>query len=510
MPVKIAFLHTTSGYLLTRGPMLHKTENDFHKMEYLLVNTMKNAPQNYLSAVLGPAHDAAVAARDPVAYMAALDEHRIRKLTPQLAYCFSNEYYARKMREAGVSDPREITTLDQFRALPAFMTKSWHRESQAESLEKFGHSFGMHLCAPLEDVVHVAGTSGTTGLPTFYLFTRKDLDLTFLTLGRLMTMAGIRRGDTILQLFGLSIWVAGTTMLQAAEALGARPIPLGAEAGVTKALQYIQLCRPRVLFCTPSMLSQLIERAPEQLGKPLNLCGIEIVMCGGEPGLAIPAVRKRMQDGSGAKVYDMSGGAWTNAAGDCGGPDHVGQHCFGEDYCFRYDLVDPETRAPLPLVDGQVGEAIHTGMEYEAAPALRYASADILKLHVGECPHCGRFGSRFSFVGRADDMMNISGVKVYPSAIKEVVESFSPDISGQMRIVLDRAPPRVIPPVNITVEAAAHVGEANWADFAKKLEDRIHLQLKIRSKVKMVAAGSLETSNLKTKLVQVLDSAQKT
>jgi phenylacetate-CoA ligase len=78
-----------------------------------------------------------------------------------------------------------------------------------------------------------------------------------------------------------------------------------------------------------------------------------------------------------------------------------------------------------------------------------------------------------------------------------------------MRIVLDRPPPRVIPPVNITVEAAAHVGEANWVDFAEKLEGRIHLELKIRTKVKMVAAGSLETSNLKTKLVQVLDTAEK-
>ncbi|WP_038218240.1 phenylacetate--CoA ligase family protein [Xenophilus azovorans] len=452
----------------------------------------------------GPGYADAIARKDPIAYMAALDELRMRKLGPQMAYCFKNEYYNAKMREAGITDPRDIRTIDEFRALPAFLTKALHRESQAQSLEKYGHPFGMHLCAPVEDVIHVAGTSGTTGLPTFYLFTRKDLELTYLTIGRVFEMIGLRRGDSILQLFGLSIWVAGTTMVQAAEAYGARPIPLGAEAGVTKALQYIEACRPRVLFATPSMVSHLIARAPEQLGRPLNTMGIEVILVGGEPGMAIPAYRRRLQEGTGAKVFDSSSGAWTNATVECGGPDHQGLHYMAEDYCFRYDLVDPETRKPLPLVDGQVGEAIHTGLEYEAAPALRYATGDILKLNVGECPHCGRFGSRFHFVGRADDLMNIAGVKVYPTAIKEVVETFSPDISGQMQIVLDRPLPSVTPPVRMTIEAASALPESSWDDLARKIEAKVHLLLKVRLKAQIVAAGSLATSNLKTKLVHVL------
>ncbi|MBH1962908.1 MAG: hypothetical protein I8H77_01165 [Comamonadaceae bacterium] len=455
---------------------------------------------------LGPAVTDAVARRDAVAYMAALDDHRMRKLGPQLAWCFANEFYGAKMREAGIEDPRDIRTIDQFRSLPSFMNKAWHRESQALSLEKYGHPFGLHLCANLEDVLHVAGTSGTTGLPTFYLFTKKDLDLTFLTLTRMFRACGLRKGDTVLHLYGLSMWVAGTTMIQAAESMGVRPIPLGAEAGVTKALQYIEMCRPAALFCTPSMLSHLVERAPQQLGKPLSAFGIQRIISGGEPGLAIPEMRQRLQKGSGAKLFDTSGGAWTNAACDCGGPDHMGQHVWGEDYCFRYDLVDPQTRKPLPLVDGQIGEAIHTGLEYQAAPALRYASGDVLKLMVGECPNCGHFGARFSFVGRADDLMNISGVKVYPTAVKEVVESLSPDISGQMQIVLDQPPPRVVPPLKLTVEAASHVAESAWESLATSIEAKIHLALKIRTQVTVVAAGTLATSNLKTKLVHVVSS----
>src|SRR5690606_331142 len=260
--------------------------------------------------------------------------------------------------------------------------------------------------------------------------------------GVMFALSCMRPADSVLQLFGLSIWVAGTTIPQALEAYGARPIPLGAEAGVSKALQYIKMCRPRAICGTPSMIGYLIDRAPKELGCDFRSLGVEIIIAAGEPGMAIPNYRKRIQEGSGARVYDMTGGAWLNSAMECGGPDHQGMHYLAEDYCFRYDLVDPETRKPIPLVDGAVGEAIHTALEYEAAPALRYATGDVLQLKVGECPHCGMFGSRFYFQGRADDLMNVSGVKVYPSAVKEVVESFTPDVTGKMQIILDAPPPR--------------------------------------------------------------------
>jgi phenylacetate-CoA ligase len=441
--------------------------------------------------------------RDPIAYMDALNALRIRKLGPQLEYCFRNEYYGAKMREAGIDDPRAIDNIDTFRSLPALLTKAWHRESQEQSRERYGHPFGMHLCAPIEKVIHVAGTSGTTGLPTFYLFTKKDLDLTYTTIGRLLKMAGVHPGDSILQLFGLSIWVAGTTMLQASEAYGARPIPLGAEAGVTKALQYIDLVKPRVVFATPSMMSHLIDRAPGQLKRPLNACGIEIAILAGEPGLAIPAYRKRIQDGVGARVIDMTCGAWTNAAADCGGRDHNGLHYLAEDTCFRYDLVDPNTRKPLPLVDGMVGEAVHTALDYEAAPALRYATGDMLRLAVGECPNCGMFGARFNFVGRADDLMNVQGVKVFPTAVKEVVESFSPEVAGPMQVVLEEMPPRVAPPVRLRVEAGRGVEDSTWPALAERIESRVHASLKIRTQVHIVATGSLTVSNMKTKLLVI-------
>ena len=343
------------------------------------------------------------------------------------------------------------------------MTKALHRESQLQSQEKYGHAFGLHLCLPKERVVHVAGTSGTTGLPTFYLFSRKDLDTTYRMVARMFDLAGVRPGDTALHLFGLSMWLGGTTLMQCLESYGAHPIPLGAEAGVGRALQYLAACRPRILCGTPSFLSYLIDRAPLELGKPASEFGVEIVFSGGEPGPAIPPVRRKLQEGFGARLYDTMLGGWHNAAIECGGVDHQGLHSLADDYCFRYDLIDPVTRLPMPIRDGATGEAIHTGLDYEAAPGLRYATGDLVNVKVGECPGCGRFGLRYSIEGRADDLLNIGGVKIFPSAIKEVVESFRPECNGQLEIVLDAPPPRVVGPLNVTVEAGEAIANGGMA-----------------------------------------------
>ena len=152
-----------------------------------------------------------------------------------------------------------------------------------------------------------------------------------------------------------------------------------------------------------------------------------------------------------------------------------------------------------------VGEAIHTGLEYEAAPAFRNATGDILKLAVGECPGCGRFGVRMSIVGRADDMLNVKGVKVYPSALQDVVQLFQPRASGQLRIRLDGPPPRVEPPLRLVVEAGAQLAEADWPALGDDIARRCREVLAIRPKVTVVTFGALPRSNQKTKLIEIAD-----
>lgn len=449
-------------------------------------------------------HYTGIATEEPDAFMAALNDLRFAKLRRQIAYCHANsEYYRAKLAEAGVNDPADVRSLDDFRSLPALITKAEHRAIQEESLERFGHPYGMHLCAPVERVVHIAGTSGTTGHPTFYTWTKKDLEINHKVFGRMWALIGIRPGDSVFQANGLSLWLAGITVIMALEDYGARPIPVGAEAGVARILRYIKLTRPVALMCTPSLAGHLIERAPEEIGCDVGTLGIKKIIIGGEPGGGIPAVRERLMNAYGATVHDIAGGAWHNGLISGLSRDYHGMHMMGEDYCFRYDLRDPETKKPLPLVDGAVGEAIHTGLEYEAGPALRYATGDIVRIHVGRCPGDGIFGTRMQIIGRVDDLLIVKGVKVYPASIKEVLEDFQPDVSGEMRIELDRAPPRVEPPLRLTVEAAADLREADRPALATRIAERMHQLLAVRPQISIVAFGALPRSSLKTKLIHV-------
>jgi len=449
-------------------------------------------------------HDFAIDTRDPDEYIAALGRLRFAKLQRQIAYVWGNEdYYRQRFLEAGITSPGDIRSLDDFRRLPSFLDKTRHRQSQEESLERYGHPFGLHLTAPIESVIHVAATSGTTGQPTFYAFTKKDQDITNIVLGRLFAAAGIQPGDTTFHAFGLSLWLAGITFAQALEAYGARPITVGAEGGIPKILRYIEYTRPKALFATPSLLSQLIERAPGEIGKPVGALGIKILVCAGEPGVGIKAYRDRVTEAFGAKIYDVTGGAWHNGTISCGGADYHGMHHLGEDYVFRYDLVDPETKQPIEIRDGAVGEAIHTALEYEAAPAFRNATGDILRIHVGECPHCGHFGTRMEIIGRADDMLNVKGAKVYPSAVQEIVASFQPEVSGQIRIRLDGPPPRVEPPLRVVVEAGETTPPYRWDEVARRIEQRSREILAIRPEVTIVPFGSLPRTGGKTKLIEI-------
>jgi phenylacetate-CoA ligase len=446
-----------------------------------------------------------ISTRDPSEYMALLNQRRFMKLKKQIRRCFDNaDYYRQRFLDAGIDSPDAIAGFDDFRRLPAFLDKPRHRESQEQSLQRYGHPYGLHLIVPLNEVIHVAATSGTTGHPTFYAFTRKDLDITTAILARSFRAAGIEPGDTVMHAFGLSLWLAGLTFVQALEAYGARPIAVGAEAGVPRILQYIALTRPKVLFATPSLASHLIERAPDEIGRPVGDLGIRIVFCSGEPGAGIAAFRERIREAYGAAVFDSTGGAWHNATISCNAQGYHGMHYMAEDYCFRYDLVDPETRKPLELQDGAVGEAIHTALEYEAAPAFRNATGDIVKLHLGECPGCGAFGARMEIIGRVDDLLNVKGVKVYPASIQDVVSLFQPDVSGQLRIRLDAPPPRVQPPLRLVVEAGPHTSTGDFEHLARAIERRAHELLTVRPEVTIVAFGTFPRSSQKTKLIEIV------
>lgn len=434
----------------------------------------------------------------PIEEIRKIQEEKVKK---QIIYIYKNSpFYKEKFDSFGIK-PKDIKSFDDFRNLPIFLNKEEHRKCQEESIEKYGHPIGTILCAPIEKVVGVAATSGTTGNPTFYGFTKHDIKVTNEILARGFWRAGIRPGETVIHAFGMSLWVAGIPIIRALENMGARPVPVGAEAGSERLLQAINLTRPTTLLCTPSYAEFLIEKAPKVLGKEVKEFNIKRIICAGEPGAGLPNVRKKLREAYGAKIFDSAGVPYGMFNISCDCEEYHGMHAVCEDFHIMHDLVDPETKKPVEIKDGMIGERVTTAIDWEAAPPFRYAIGDIIQVFFEEC-ECGVEGTRIKYVGRVDDMLIVKGINVFPAAIKNVISSYIPRVTGEFRIILDSPPPRIIPPLKMKVEYGVGISENELVNLKKDLEERISSLLRFRPSIEFVSSGILERSSLKGKVFE--------
>ena len=425
----------------------------------------------------------------------ALVEQQLAALRTQLAYLTERSPYYRD-RLAGI-DPESIRTLADLAVIPTF-DKTQHRVSQETSMRDSGHPYGAHLAADLADVRYVNATSGTSGLPTFYTFTTRDAELNDEVLGRAFAAMGLRRGDTVLHAYALSMFVGGVPWLRALDRAGIRSLPVGAEGGTARLLTIAQLTRPTALFCTPSFAEHLIERAPEVIGADVASLGIRIIQCGGEPGAGDPAVRARIAEACGAQVFDGMGGAWGHFMLSC--EHQTGMHAMAPEH-HLIELLDGETGAPLPLEDGVVGQMTHTSLDWQAGPILRYNMGDDVQVVTDPCP-CGRPGPRYRILGRADDMLIVNGINVHPAAVRDVVAQFTPRVTGAIRILAPGDGPRVAPPLHVRIESHDEPDRAADSGLAETIEGRIRDLLRFRATVEFVPAGSLGRSSHKTKILE--------
>ena len=418
-----------------------------------------------------------------------------------VAYCWArSDFYRSRMQAAG-AEPGDLQSVADLEKLPILLAKDDERELQERSRDELGHPFGEHLCASVDDVISVASTSGTTGNPTFYAFTPEDVATTDELWGRAMRFAGVKPGDTVLHGFGLSMFLAGVPVVRALERMGARPVPVGAEAGSEKLLRIAELVRPRALACTPSYATYLVEQAPKLLGKPANELGIELILCAGEPGAGLPEVRAALTDAFGAKVYDMLGGAHGVMCCSCDAEPYAGMHVLGEDCAVITQLVDQETKQPVPLVDRAIGERVKTSLRWQAQPQLRASVGDIYQVETAACS-CGAPGPRVRVLGRTDDLLIVKGVKVYPAAVKNLIAELIPLASGTFRIVLGEPGPRVVPPLRLTVERGEGVDESGGEQLAKQIESLMHQRLSVRPEIEIVPCNTFERVAHKERLIE--------
>ena len=422
------------------------------------------------------------------------------RLGRQLRYCYDkSEYYRRKFDVCGAK-PEDIRTLEEFRQLPIMMTKQDERETQQESLERQGHPFGMHLCIPLKEVELTSTTSGTSGTPTFtYTFSRRDINGPVADLWAFMFCeAGIQPGDRVLFAYALGVY-ATSMLLWGIRKMGALPIDVDVRGGADAILQFAQLTKPVSFATTPSLAEFMITRAPKSINQEVDELGFQTLLLCGEPGAGIPEVKKKLETAYGARIYDYWSPGGLGYGMSCDAEEYQGLHCYAPDYnLLQDDLVDPATKQPIDVVDGAVGEAVHTSLDRDACPVIRYAYGDIVQVITGECPHCGFKGKRFKFVGRSDDMLIVKGSNIYPAAIQEIVTSFSPKVTGAMKIVLDEPPPRVVPPLKIKVEHAGGMDETQLAQLEKDIKSVCSHKVKINPQIIWVPENTFERSLRKT------------
>ncbi len=434
----------------------------------------------------------------------ALCALQLQRLKRQVAYNHAHsEFYRAKFAAAGLV-PDDIRSLQDFARLP-LMTKDEHRRAQAESLERYGDPLRLINCAPIDKVVRINSTSGTTGMPTFYAVTAHDVAVINEMHARKYWRAGIRPGHIMLQALSLSMFTGGLPLSQGIQNLGACVVPVGIEGGTRRVIEHIEMLHPQAIIATPSFGLYLIEEAPKLAGKPAHELGLRWFFCAGEPGGGMPEVRRALADGFGAKIFDHTGGghAFHGISRDEPPEQYSGMYFVSEDHCIL-EIVDPRTKTPIPLADGASGEMVFTFIEWEGGPFLRYALGDIIQVWTSQCPS-GWPGLRFKIMGRADDMLIVKGVNVYPQAIQNLIVSFHPRVTGHFRVRLPRPGPLVQPPLRLAIERAAGLAGEALKVLEGEIVARCRQELRFGPSIEWLPPESLARESKKIRLIEVVN-----
>jgi len=440
---------------------------------------------------------------EPMLNTAQMKGIQWEKLQTALRFFYDRvPFERRRMDRAGVK-PDDIKSFDDFsRSVPIIGQADYREAMDAGGLDLpmvYRDLFGEER---FNDLFVLTSTSGTTGIPTPYPLFKKGLDRVADIFGRIGWRVGMRPGDRMALCFGLSMHAAGTPQMFWFRTLpGLTIIPMGAEAGTERLLTFFKVFKPTIFTGTPSLALHLIERAPEVLGEPVGALSFKTLFCGAEPGAGIPEVRSRLETEYGARLFDVGAGYGCS----CDHPVYQGMHWVADDFCL-YELVDPETHEPVPMENGATGLAVFTPLEPEHGHffwSLRYTLNDIHQVFTDPCP-CGKSGFRYKVVGRADDMLKVKGVPVYPAGLQGVIHSFIPRVTGAFRILLDEPPPRVVPPLKLKIEHGEGLTEAGLPALEAEILAQMKSLLKVSPSIEWLKPDTLERATRKTQLIEKL------
>lgn len=391
-------------------------------------------------------------------------------------------YYRKKFDEVGLK-PEDIKTLDDIKNIP-FTSKADLREV---------YPFGM-FASSLSEIVEIHMSSGTTGKPVVAGYTRYDIDIWAEVMARCLTMAGTTKDDIVQNCYGYGLFTGGFGVHYGAQKIGAIVVP--ASTGNTR--RQIEIMRDfgtTILTCTPSYALYMAEVAQEMGIEPTTL-KLKSGCFGAE--MWTEQMRKEIEKRfnlNALNIYGLTEIIGPGVAHEC--IEKNGLHVF-EDH-FYVEVIDPDTGDSLP--DGKRGELVFTTLTREGMPMLRFRTKDITSIMREKC-NCGRTFARIERIrGRADDMIKVRGVMIFPYQIEKAILEVQ-GVEPHYQIIITR--PQHLDEIEVMVEMSKETFSdevKHIENLKKKLEKRIEETVGVRVKVTLVEPKSLPRSEGKAKRV---------
>jgi phenylacetate-CoA ligase len=389
-------------------------------------------------------------------------------------------FYQKRLVEGGIH-PQDIQSMEDIHKLP-FAT--------AEDLRE-GYPFPL-LSVPLDRVVRIHASSGTTGKRKILCYTEKDLRDWSDMFARCYEMAGLTQADRVQIAVGYGLWTAGVGFQLGAERFGAMAVPVG--PGNLDMHCEIMIDLQTTVFCCTASMGLLMAEEVKRRGLRDRI-SLRKVIFGAERHSE--AMRRNIKDYLGAEdTFDIPGLTELYGPGmglEC--PAHEGIHYWADYYIL--EIIDPKTLKPSP--PGEVGEMVVTTLRKEAAPLIRYRTRDLTRLIPGKCS-CGNILPRHDkILGRSDDMFIIRGVNIYPGQIDHVLSQAS-RVGSEFQVFLERGSDGK-DYLTVKVERAEGADPKEDTALAAHLEHLISHQLLVSGKVEVVDFQSLPRTERKSRRV---------
>ena len=414
--------------------------------------------------------------------LASLQLHKLQLMMSHL--WGKNQFYTEKWKAVGVN-PSDIHSLTDLALLPLT------RKGELMDDQAAHGPFGTNLTYPITAYVRMHQTSGTTGVPLKVFDTDESWGWWGSCWGHVLAGAGVTATDRIFLAFAFGPFIGFWAAVEGARKIGALMIP-GGGRDTQQRLEMMRAAGATVLCCTPSYALRMAEVARE-IGFDLRSIPLRTTVHAGEPGASVPAIKQRIENSWNAKCFDHAGASEVGAHSfEC----HVqpgGTHLIESEYIA--EVLNPLTgQAVLP---GERGELVITNLGRWGFPAIRYCTGDLVQVNLDRC-QCGRTSMRFEggVLGRADDMVTVRGVNVFPGGVENIIRNFTE--VDEFRITVNKV--NQMDEMDIEVELCKGTDPELVQAIAIKLDS----MLAFRPRVHQVAHDTLPRFEMKAKRFHVM------